>query len=76
MTGINDIRTNSETAVIELFHLFWVSRGGSGVKLTSKVVKYGSQPLKLGDRLLGVSILGVSLEPSSFVVEEHLRNVK
>jgi len=46
------------------------------VKLTSKVVKYGSQPLKLGDRLPGVSILGVSLEPSSFVVEEHLRNEK
>lgn len=74
MTGINDIRMNSETAMIELSILIWGSRGGSRVKLTSKTVKYGSRPLKLGDRLPGVSNLGANLEPSSLVAEEHLRN--
>jgi hypothetical protein len=47
--------------MIELLDLFWESRGGSGVKLTSKPFECGSQPLEVGDRLSYVSILGLSL---------------
>ena len=70
MTGISDIRMNSETAMIELFILIWESRGGSGVKLTSKTVKSESQPLELGDRLSGVSILGMDLSRLSSLMQD------
>lgn len=66
----------SATAMIKLFSWFYESRGESAVRVTSKAVRFGGRPLELGDRLCGVSILGMSLEPFSSVVGQHLRSDK
>jgi hypothetical protein len=40
------------------------------VKLTSKTVENGSRPLELGDRLSGVSILGMNLSRLSSFMQD------